>query len=79
MAFKPPPVDPAQAPIPAKAINKYGTKRGKEEWSVTTNPVVVAKEIVWNKDRINVSILGNPIDDWRTTKIIKNELIIIKL
>ena len=72
-------MDPAQAPIPAKAINKYGMKSGKEEWSVTTNPVVVAKETVWNRDRIKVSMLSKPIDDCRTIKIIKNELNKIRL
>ena len=55
MAFKPPPVDPAHAPIPARAINKYGMNKGKLEWSVARKPVVVMKEIVWNREIITVS------------------------
>ena len=77
MAFNPPPVDPAQAPIPARAINKYGINNGNDDWSVETKPVVVAKEIVWNTERINVSKFPFVFVDCRTMKIKINETKII--
>ena len=53
MAFIPPPVEPAQAPIPARPIKKYGKYEGIELWSSEVNPVVVKKETVWKSDFIS--------------------------
>ena len=55
MAFKPPPVDPAHAPIPARAINKYGMNKGNIDCNDASYHLVVIKKIEWKKENINLN------------------------
>ena len=63
--------------ITRQYMDKYGINNGNDDWSVETKPVVVAKEIVWNTERINVSKLPFAFVDCRTMKIKINETKII--
>ena len=49
IAFIPPPVEPAQAPMTLNISRKIGKNEGQAEKSSLSYPVVVAIDTVWNR------------------------------